>query len=249
MLRLFLEQDRDARARGVWGLLGHRLAAVTDAVRSGWGARRDAKRERRHGAGTPTAVAGRGDNGGGGGMDTLSKDIRYAARALLRSPGFTAVAVITIGLGIGANTAIFSVVRTVLLQPLPYDEPEELVLLWGEMRNRGVTHFPMSPPDFRRYREEADALEDLAAVFTFNLSLTGDGEAVQVSAASVTPNFFEVMGLEPVLGRGFLEEDGFPQPAGLAPGQPGGLPGIVVLSNALWQQRYGGSPGVIGRTI
>jgi putative ABC transport system permease protein len=182
-------------------------------------------------------------------MDSVVKDIRYAARTLLNKPSFTIVAVLTIGLGIGANTAIFSVVRTVLLQPLPYDEPDELVLLWGEMRNRGVTHFPMSPPDFAKYREGADALEDLAAVFTFSTSLTGDGDPVQINAASVTPNFFAVMGIQPVLGRGFVEEDGAPQPANVQPGQPGGLPGIVVLSNGLWQQRYGGDPGVIGRTI
>lgn len=182
-------------------------------------------------------------------MDSFWKDVRYAGRTLMRSPGFALVATLTIGLGIGANTAIFSVVRTVLLQPLPYEQPGELVLLWGEMRNRSVTHFPMSPPDFAKYRERAEAFDDLAAVFTFNASLTGEGDPVQVTAASVTPNFFDVMGLTPALGRGFVEEDGFPQPANLQPGQPGALPGIVVLSNALWQQRYGADPGVIGRTI
>jgi putative ABC transport system permease protein len=182
-------------------------------------------------------------------MESFVKDVRYAARTLLRNPGFAIVAMVTIGLGIGANTAIFSVVRTVLLQPLPYDEPDELVLLWGEMRNRGVTHFPMSPPDLAAYRDRADALEDLGAVFTFNASLTGDGDPVQVNAASVTPNFFDVMGISPALGRGFIEEDGLPQPANAQPGQPGALPGIVVLSNGLWQQRYGGDPDVIGQTI
>jgi predicted permease len=249
MLRLLLEQERDARTRGRMPLLAHRWGAVWDAVRNGLGARRDERRERRRLAGTPMAGAGGGDERRGGGMDSLVRDIRYAARTLLKKPGFTMVAVVTIGLGIGANTAIFSVVRAVLLQPLPYDEPQELVLLWGEMRNRGVTHFPMSPPDFAAYREGAEALEDLAAVFTFNASLTGDGDPVQINAASVTPNFFDVMGLQPALGRGFVEEDGAPQPANVQPGQAGGLPGIVVLSNALWQQRYGGDPGVVGRTM
>jgi putative ABC transport system permease protein len=182
-------------------------------------------------------------------VDRFVQDLRYALRRLVKSPGFTAVAVLSLAIGIGANTAIFSVVRTVLLQPLPYDEPDELVLLWGEMRNRGVTHFPMSPPDFADYRDNAEALDDLAALWTFTVPLTGDGDPVQVDAAMVTPNFFDLLGVAPIIGRGFTEEDGFPQPPGLAPGQPGGLPGIVVLSHALWQQRYAGAPDVIGRTI
>jgi putative ABC transport system permease protein len=225
------------------------VSATADAVRNGLGARVESWFRRRHEAGTPMANARRGDDRGGVMMESLMKDVSYAARTLFKNPGFALVAIVTIGLGIGANTAIFSVVRTVLLQPLPYDEPDELVLLWGELRNRGVTHFPMSPPDFESYREGAEALDDLAAVFTFTASLTGDGDPVQVNAANVTPNFFDVLGISPVLGRGFVEEDGAPQPANLQPGQPGALPGIVVLSNALWQQRYASDPGVIGRTI
>jgi len=248
MLRLFLEKGRDARSSGRIAEVMHTGAAALDVVQNGLGARWDGWREDRRLAGTPMANARRGDDRGVV-MESFIKDVRYAARTLLKNPGFAIVAIVTIGLGIGANTAIFSVVRTVLLQPLPYDEPEELVLLWGEMRNRGVTHFPMSPPDLAAYREGAQALDALGAVFTFNASLTGDGDPVQVTAASVTPNFFDVMGVTPVLGRGFLEEDGFPQPANAQPGQPGALPGIVVLSNGLWQQRYGGDPGVIGQTI
>jgi predicted permease len=182
-------------------------------------------------------------------MDSLVNDIKHAIRALLKNPGFTIVACVTIALGIGANAAIFSVVRAVLLQPLPYDEPEELVLVWGEMRTRGVTHFPMSPPDFAAYRDGAEALEGLAAVFTFTVPLTGAGDPVQVDAAQVTPNFFSLLGIEPVLGRAFVEEDGAPNPPGTFPGQPGTEPGIVMLSHALWQARFGGAPDVIGRSI
>lgn len=182
-------------------------------------------------------------------MDSMMKDVRQAVRALARSPGFTLVALITIGLGIGANTAIFSVVRAVLLRPLPYEDPNELVILWGEMRARDVTHFPSSPPDFRDYREQADLLEDLAAAFAFQASLTGDGEPTQVNVGFVTPNFLSVLGIDPILGRLFIEEDGAPDPEGVQPGQPGAQPGRVVLSHALWQQRYAGDPRVIGRTI
>ena len=182
-------------------------------------------------------------------MDSLFRDVRYAARALWKSPGFAMVATLTIALGIGANTAIFSVVRTVLLQPLPYEESEELIILWGEMQNRGVTHFPFSPPDLRDYREQAEALEDLGAVFSFPTSLTGDGEPVQVDVAAVTPNFLSVLGVEPMLGRGSVQEEGTPTPDGLQPGQPGALPGTVILSHSLWQQRYGSDPGVLGTTV
>lgn len=182
-------------------------------------------------------------------MDSLIGDIKYAVRTLFRSPGFAIVATVTIALGIGADTAIFSVVRTVLLEPLPYENPDELVILWGEMRNRGVTHFQTSPPDFADLRDQVAALEDLGAIFTFPASLTGDGDPIQVDVAGVTPSFLSVLGVEPILGRGFVEEDGLPDASGVQPGQPGALPAIAILSHALWQQRYAGAPDVIGRTI
>jgi len=250
MRKLFLEKAADAeRSRGLAGLFRHGVGASLDALKNGIGARIDDWNGDRRGAGVPTARAWHGTRSMGGGMDSLTRDLKYALRTLLKSPGFTMVSVVTIALGIGANTAIFSVVRTVLLQPLPYDEPEELVVLWGELRNRGVTHFPMSPPDFRDYREGLEALEDLGAVFTFQVSLTGDGDPVQVDAASVTTNFLPMLGAEPILGRSFVEADGIPNPDGVQPGQPGALPGIVILSHGLWQQRYGGARDVIGRTI
>ncbi|MEJ2206304.1 MAG: ABC transporter permease, partial [Gemmatimonadota bacterium] len=159
------------------------------------------------------------------------------------------VAVLTIGLGIGANTAIFSVVRAVLLQPLPYEDSGELVMVWGEMRNRDVLHFPSSPPDFRDLREQADLLEDMAAVSTFSQSLTGDGDPVQVDVGFVTDNFFGLLGVEPVLGRDFVPEDATPNEPDVQPGSPGALPGMVLLSHSLWQQRYGGASDVLGATL
>ena len=182
-------------------------------------------------------------------MDSLGKDAKYALRTLLKNPGFAAVAIVTIALGIGANTAIFSVVRAVLLQPLPYERPQELVLLWGEMRNRGVTHFPMSPPDFLDYQEGAELLDDPAGVFSFPVSLSGDGEPVQLSSANVTWNFFDVLGIEPMLGRAFVEEDGLPNPPTPPDGQPTLLPTVAVLGHALWQQRYAGSTDALGQTV
>lgn len=248
MVRLFVDKEDDARERaGAWGVLVHRLSALGDVMKNGLGERLELGRgDRRHDGAMATI---HGDERGGGGMDSLFKDTKYALRTLLKNPGFAFVAIVTIALGIGGNTAIFSVVRAVLLQPLPYEEPQELVLLWGEMRNRGVTHFPSSPPDFMDFKEGADLLEDLAGVFTFKASLAGDGPPIQVDVGGVTPNFFGLLGIEPILGRGFVEGDGVPNVPGALPGAPGTLPGIAILSHSLWQQRYGGSPDVIGRTV
>jgi putative ABC transport system permease protein len=109
-------------------------------------------------------------------MGELIRDIRHGFRSLLRSPGFTIAAVLTMGLGIGANTAIFSVVRAVLLRPLPYENPDGLVLAWVELRQRDVTNFPFSPPDFLDLREMATTLDDVAGVVTFPQPLSGEGE-------------------------------------------------------------------------
>jgi putative ABC transport system permease protein len=170
-------------------------------------------------------------------------------RTLVKNPGFALVAIVTIGFGIGANTAIFSVVRGVILAPLPYEEADELVVLWGEMRNRDVLYFPSSPPDFKDYRDQADLLQGLAGVITFQQALTGDGEPAQIDVAGVTPNFFSVLGVQPLLGWDFVEEDGTPNDPNIQPGAPGAQPGMVLLSHALWQQRFGGDRGALGRTI
>lgn len=250
MERLFGELEDDARrTSGVGGVWLYRLGAWWDVIRNGTGLRVDRARERRRRAGTPMGHTSR-DGEGGVGMETFVRDVRHAVRALRKSPGFTAVAVLTIALGIGANTAIFSVVRAVLMAPLPYDEPGELVVLWGEMQNRGVTTFPMSPPDFARFRDEVDGFESLGAVFSFTTPLTGDGDPVQVTVGNTTTDFFSMLGIEPILGRTFLPEDGLPQPnTGQAGTGPGPLPGIALLGHGLWQTRFGGDPSVIGRTI
>ena len=209
----------------------------------------------RPGARDPDAVVGSllpldGAVGGGGGMDGWLKDTRYAWRTLRRDPAFSLVATLTLALGIGASTAIFSVVRTVLLAPLPYDQPEELVLVWGEMRNRDVTHFVSSPPDFMDLRQQADLFEDVGAVFAFQQPLTdADAEPVQVGVGMITDNLFGLLGVSPVLGRDFVPEDAVPNEAGVQPGQPGALPFMVILGHGLWEQRYGADPAVVGRVV
>ncbi len=249
MTHVFAEGAAAARESGPIRWLWYLSGALWDPVRNGLAERiEDAKKDRSAGDAIMRSVRGPNERRGGR-MESWIGDAKYALRTLLRNPGFTVVAVVTIGLGIGANTAIFSVVKTVLLDPLPYDDPDELVMLWGEMRNRGVTHFPSSPPDLRDYREQADLLQDLEGVFSFQIALTGDGDPVQVNAGSVTPGFLAMLGVEPILGRGFVEEDGTPNDPNFLPGQPGALPGMVLLSHALWQQRYGSDPSVVGRTV
>jgi predicted permease len=184
-------------------------------------------------------------------MDTLFRDFAYALRTLRQSPGFTLVAVLTIALGIGASTAIFSVVNAVLLQPLPYASAERLVVLWGDLRARDVRNFPFSPPDFNDIRERVTQLEEVGAVNTFQQALTGDdGEPERITVAGVTPNYISMLGGRVLLGRNLEADDATP-----APPQPEGeeaappLTTMAVLSHGFWQRRYGGDAAVIGRTV
>jgi putative ABC transport system permease protein len=184
-------------------------------------------------------------------MNGLMRDIRHGLRSLRRSAAFTAASVLTIGLGIGANAAIFSVVRAVLLRPLPYPDADRLALVWTEMTRRNVTYFPVSPPDLLDYRTLSTEFEQFAGVFTFPQSLTGDGDPVQIETGLVTTNFFSLLGVRPVLGRDFVDDDDNVPPQA-APGVQAAVPqlnAITILSWDLWQTRYGGDPSIIGRII
>ncbi len=184
-------------------------------------------------------------------MDSLLNDLRYGWRKLMRSPGFTIVAVVTLGLGIGANTAIFSVVDAILLRPLPYDQPDRLVLVWNRMDNSSFKKAPVAAPDVIDYREQARLFEGFAATNNVNeMSLTGDGEPEQIKVAFVTSNFFSVLGAEPFLGRAFTIEDETPIPpqAFQDPNVPI-PPGAFIMSHGFWRRRFGGDPKVLGRTI
>ena len=168
-------------------------------------------------------------------MDTLRQDLRYAIRRLAKSPGFTAVAVLTLALGTGANSAIFSVVNGVLLKPLPFDQSERLVGIFHVWEGRRTT---MSGPNFLDLKKQSQTLEDAAAFSRERLILTGQGEPVRLDSAAVTGSFFDVLRARPLWGRSFREEDSQP-----------GSPRIAVLSYGLWQQRFGARPDVIGRKI
>jgi predicted permease len=191
----------------------------------------------------------------------LGKDLSYAIRSLIKSPGFAITAILTIALGIGASAAIFSVVNAVLLRPLPYRDADRLVLVWSDLRARNVKDFPIAPADVPDLRAGGTGFEGLAGVGTFRQALTGDdGEPEQVRVAGVTTNIFSLLGVPVALGRSFNDEDGAPEPpqpqqpqgappAANAPPPPPGLPDQVILSDAFWRRRYGSDRGIIGRTI
>jgi predicted permease len=190
----------------------------------------------------------------------LGKDLSYALRSLVKSPAFALTAIVTIALGIGASTAIFSVVNAVLLRPLPYRDADRLVLVWSDLRARNVKDFPISPADLPDIRTGGTLFEEFAGVTTFRQPLTEDNvEPEQVRVAGVTPNIFSLLGVPVALGRSFVEEDGTPNqrrpepPAGAAPPAdftpPPELPDNVILSDAFWRRRYGADKSIIGKTI
>jgi predicted permease len=185
-------------------------------------------------------------------MQSLWHDMRYGVRMLLKNPAFTLIAVITLALGIGANTAIFSVVNAVLLRPLPYKNPDRLVLGYGEMRQRNVTDWPLSNADFIDLRNGVKTtFEEIAAIRTGRETiLREDGSPEQVRTALVTPNIFRLLGVKIVAGRDFTDDDGRPQPPE-PEGGPNGeireLPTIAILSHEYWQRRYGGNTDILGK--
>ncbi len=169
-------------------------------------------------------------------LDALNQDLRYAIRQLRRSPGFAAVALLTLALGIGATTAIFSVVRGVLLRPLPYAHPDRIVMVWN--RWTGYERTWISPAELFDYRK-AKGLAAVAAFSPDAANLEGEQGAERVAAGVVTPSLFGVLGVSAERGRTFREEEG----------RPGGPSDVVLLTDELWRRRYGADPSIVGRRI
>src|SRR6266404_9093800 len=142
-------------------------------------------------------------------METLLRDIRYGVRSLSKRPGFTAIALIALALGIGANTAIFSLVNAVLLRPLPFAEPDRLVWVFGNIRNGG-NRASVAPLDFLDYRKQNTTFEEFAASFGIALNLTGNGEPERLIGAAVTGNYFQALGVKAAFGRTFHLENETP---------------------------------------
>jgi len=171
-------------------------------------------------------------------ISDLWQDLRYGARMLLKEPGFTLIAVITLALGIGANTAIFSVVNTVMLRPLPYKEPDRLVMLWTDDPQRGIHEEGTSLPTFKDWRSQSRLFVDMALCTRGNpVTLTGGDEVERALGERVSANLFPLLGVAPMLGRTISSEDEQRR-------EP-----VVVLSHSLWQRRFGADPNVIGRML
>lgn len=171
-------------------------------------------------------------------MTAFLNDLAYALRGLFRTPGFTLVAVLTLALGMGANTAIFSLVDRLLLRPLPLPEPGRLMVVTEFSAGSGAPRDNLSWPDFEDLRRDAASFTGLAATRNAGVNLTGDGEPEQLRAGMVTPNFFDVLQVAPRLGRTFTGEEG----------KPGGPRGVL-LTDALWRRRFGADPAVVGRSL
>src|SRR5580693_599 len=170
------------------------------------------------------------------GMGELAQNIRYAFRRLRNDKGFAWVAVFTLALGIGANSAMFSIVNAVLLRPLPYRAPERLVLLsehWPQFPRLSVSYL-----NFRDWRDQSHSFEAVGAVRSALMTMTGSAEAERIPSQNVTANLFDLLGVKPEMGRAFTAAD-----------DAAGAPAVALISHGLWRQRFSSSPAVIGQTI
>ncbi len=171
-------------------------------------------------------------------LETVWQDVRYGLRMLRKNPGFTTVAVLTLALGIGANTAIFSVVNAVLLRPFPYQDPDRLVIVWETQLQGGLPFMFASPPTYADWREQNRVFEEVAAFTDRPFFLEGKEEVARVHGAEVSASLFPLLGVQPLLGRTFSSEEDTP-----------GGPRAVVLGQSLWERRFGGDPGIVGRVV
>src|SRR5262247_3899552 len=174
---------------------------------------------------------------GGGRLETLWQDLRYGARMLFKQPGFTAIAALTLGLGIGANITIFSVVNAVLLRPLPYPDADRLVFLWSEAPAQNIRERASAYANVADWREQNKSFEDIAASDPAVVTLTGGAEPEQVMSIRASANLFPLLGVAPMLGRTFTADEAQQKAR------------VVVLSHGLWRRRFGASPGILGQTL
>ena len=230
MVRMFQQQLAEIRSSG-GSAASFFMSAVADAVLEGLGERLTMAVERRR-------ATGRELRRWRWWMHAFVRDARYAGRLLVKQPGVTLVALLTLAIGIGGNTAIFSAVDALLLRPLPYAEPDRLVKVWEKRPAEGVLNNVVAPADFLDWAQMNTVFEEMAAYVGITADLTGAGEAVRVSAAGVSPPFFDILRVQPALGRTFRREEATP-----------GQHRVVIIAHSLWQSRFGSDAGAIGRKI
>jgi len=233
MARLFEEMWRASPTMGartrLWLTLGW------DLVRSAWRERRKNRRARR-----TSAAGGQERDEGRRGliMDHVAQDLKHALRQLARRPGFAAVLVLTLALGIGANTAVFSVVDGVLLRPLPYPHPGRLAVVWTQFPTMNLMEFPASWPEYEDYRAQSKSWDDLGLWGRTQRTITGDDDPERLDVVYCSWTLWKVLGVEPVIGRFFGQEE-----------DVAGRDDVVVLSHGLWERRFGSDPSLVGRTV
>ena len=171
-------------------------------------------------------------------MGTILQDLRYGVRMLIKSPGFTVIVVLALSLGIGANSAIFSVVNAVLLRPLPFGEPEQLMMVWGETKINGEDRIVLSIPDIKDIREQSQTLEYIAPYSGAGSTLTSGDDNERIFGANVPYDLFPLLRVQPLMGRTFTREEDVP-----------GGPAVIVISQGLWQRSFGSDPSIIGKEI
>jgi predicted permease len=171
-------------------------------------------------------------------LETLAADLRYGLRMLRKNPGFTAVAILTLALGIGANTAIFSVLDAVILKPLPYTQPERLALIWSELKSAGQSRVPSSGPDLADLKRRSRLLQAVGGIWVSSAALTGTGEPEQIKVAFVTHDFLSILGVRLARGRMFSPEDDLTNATATA-----------ILTDGLWRRRFGADPQILGKAV
>ena len=225
LVDLFRDSRRAAAARGRLALAGFWIVMLTDVVRNAAAERLRAQpgppRERRRYL-----------------MTGFGRDARFALRMIARRPALSTIVILTLALGIGANTAIFSLVKTVLLRAVPYPEPDRLVMIWERQSDRPEAIRPVRPANFFEWKSRATVFEDVAWSRDAMYSLSGDGEPESLLGYRFSPNMLDVLGVQPALGRGFTAEDDTP-----------GAPRVAILSDALWRRRYNADPAILGRSL
>src|SRR5215218_8194505 len=171
-------------------------------------------------------------------MENLSSDIRYALRNLLKRPGFTFIAVLTLALGIGANTAIFSAINALLLKPLPFPELDRVVAIWDKLPSRGLMHNEVAIANYLDWQSQSQSFEQLAVYRWWSANLTGVDTPERIQGFLVSPNYLDAIGMKPIMGRNFTPEE-------IQPGKDA----VAIITHSLWQRRFGGDPNIINKTV